>query len=92
MPDNRTKYQVNFPLSNGQAFEIVTMMDLKAIRLEIKNAREEGRWAMFDCVNPFDDSRVDVEIDPAGMTGLVYREWHRPEPPRGAVPPGIRLQ
>lgn len=91
MTDSREKYQVNFPLNNGQAFEIVTMMPLSAIKSEIENARAEGRWAKFDALNPFDDSYVAVEIDPSMMTGLIHRKWIRPVPQRGAAPPVPQL-
>lgn len=86
MPDTRQKYQLNIALTNGQAFEIVTMMPLQACRDEIKNAHEDMRWAQFDAINPFDDTSVSVDVDPSLISGTIHRIWVRP-PVQGVPQP-----
>ena len=77
-PDNRTKYDVNIAVDNGQAFNLITLMPLKAIEDELDLAREDGRMAKIDAVNPYSDAKVDVRLDAARIIGIVYREWVRP--------------
>lgn len=77
MPEDRTKYQLQIALQNGQSFALVTYMNLESIETEMSLARDEQRYAKFDGVDPGDDGKVFLRVDPAVICGYMVMPFKR---------------
>jgi hypothetical protein len=78
MPD-RQKYALRMALAGANAAEGVTYMDLKAVKEEMKRAREDGDDAELDFISE-DGSPVKVLVRAADIQLTMHHEWRRPAP------------
>lgn len=91
MPEDRTRYQVQIALKNGQAFTLVTFMPLQAFEEEMNSAVLERRDARFDGHEPMsvDESKVFLRVNPDEVVGYLYSTWRRPQVVAQPQPPRL---